>query len=85
MGPVISGFSVPAEGWRWSLWEILWLSGPIFLSMFFFLPETSSANILLNRAKRLRKLTGDNRLKAQSEIDQYVYEPDNSIVAREMC
>ena len=56
--------------WHWSLWEILWLSGPIFLSMFFFLPETSSGYILLHRARRLRKLTGDNRLKAQSEIDQ---------------
>jgi DHA1 family multidrug resistance protein-like MFS transporter len=70
MGPVISGFSVPAENWHWSLWEMLWLSGPIFLSMFLFLPETSSSNILLRRAQRLRKLTGDSRLKAQSEIDQ---------------
>lgn len=70
MGPVISGFSVPAESWRWSLWEILWLSGPIFLAMFLLLPETSSANILLRRARRLRALTGDHRLKAQSEIDQ---------------
>jgi MFS transporter, DHA1 family, multidrug resistance protein len=38
--------------------------------MFFFLPETSSSNILLRRAKRLRKLTGDERLRSQSEIDQ---------------
>jgi MFS transporter, DHA1 family, multidrug resistance protein len=70
LGPVISGFSVTAENWRWSLWEMLWLSGPVFLGMLFFLPETSSANILLRRAQRLRKLTGDQRLKAQSEIDQ---------------
>ncbi|KAK5166153.1 uncharacterized protein LTR77_008414 [Saxophila tyrrhenica] len=70
LGPVISGFSVPAESWRWSLWEILWISGPIFLSMLFFLPETSSANILLHRAQRLRKRTGNQHLKSQSEIDQ---------------
>ena len=70
LGPVISGFSVPSENWHWSLWEILWLAGPVFLCMMFFLPETSTPNILLRRAKRLRKLTGDNRLKAQSEIDQ---------------
>lgn len=62
--------SVAAENWRWSLWEMLWMNGPIFLSLFFFLPETSSANILLRRAQRLRKLTGDDRLKSQSEIDQ---------------
>ena len=70
LGPIISGFSVAAENWRWSLWEMLWMNGPIFLSLFFLLPETSSANILLRRAKRLRKLTGDDRLKSQSEIDQ---------------
>ena len=70
LGPIISGFSVTAMNWRWSLWEMLWLNGPIFISLFFFLPETSSANILLRRAQRLRKLTGNNNLKAQSEIDQ---------------
>lgn len=38
--------------------------------MFFFLPETSASNILLRRAQRLRKLTGNHMLKSQSEIDQ---------------
>lgn len=70
LGPLISGFSVMAENWRWSLWEMLWLSGPVFILMFLFLPETSTANILLRRAQRLRKRTGDKRLKSQSEIDQ---------------
>lgn len=70
LGPIISGFSVAAENWRWSMWEMLWMNGPVFLSLFFFLPETSSSNILLRRAQRLRALTGDARLKAQSEIDQ---------------
>jgi DHA1 family multidrug resistance protein-like MFS transporter len=70
LGPIISGFSVAAKNWRWSMWEMLWLNGPIFLVLFFFLPETSSANILLRRAQRLRKITGDDNLKSQSEIDQ---------------
>jgi len=56
--------------WRWSLWEVLWISGPVFILIFLTLPETSSANILLRRARRLRALTGNTRLKAQSEIDQ---------------
>jgi hypothetical protein len=38
--------------------------------MFLFLPETSSPNILLRRAKRIRKLTGNSRFMSQSEIDQ---------------
>ncbi|KAF2474194.1 MFS general substrate transporter [Lindgomyces ingoldianus] len=80
LGPIISGFSVQAENWRWSLWEMLWLNGPIFLLLFFFLPETGSANLLLRRAQRLRKLTGDNRLKAQSEIDQAQMNPKDVAV-----
>ena len=39
------------------------------IMIFFLLPETSAANILYRRAKRLRKATGDDRLKSQSEID----------------
>lgn len=39
--------------------------------MFLLLPETSSANILLRRARRLRKLTGNKRFMSQSEIDQH--------------
>ncbi len=46
------------------------MSGPIFLLLFFCLPETSAPNILLRRARRLRKATGNQRLKSQSEIDQ---------------
>src|SRR5436305_968397 len=38
--------------------------------MFLCLPETSASNILLHRARRLRKLTGNDKLKSQSEIDQ---------------
>lgn len=37
--------------------------------LFSLLPETSAANILYKRAKRLRKATGDDRLRSQSEID----------------
>ena len=70
LGPLISGFSVQAKGWRWALWEELWLTGPLFLILFFFLPETYGPNVLLRRAKRIRALTGDTKYISQSEIDQ---------------
>jgi len=38
--------------------------------MFLALPETSGPNLLLRRAQRLRKLTGNMNLRSQSEIDQ---------------
>ncbi|KAI9818494.1 MAG: hypothetical protein M1827_000553 [Pycnora praestabilis] len=70
LGPTISGFAVAAENWRWSLWEMLWISGPVFLLLFICLPETSAPNLLLRRARRLRKLTGNENLRSQSEINQ---------------
>ena len=77
LGPLLSGFAVTAKGWRWSLWEILWIAGPVFILMFLLMPETSTPNILLRRAKRLRKLTGDNRLMSQSEINQKGMKPSS--------
>ncbi|KKY18450.1 putative major facilitator superfamily transporter [Phaeomoniella chlamydospora] len=70
LGPLLSGFAVTAENWRWSLWEVLWMSGPIWILFFISMPETSAANILLRRAKRLRKLTGNDKYRSRSEIDQ---------------
>jgi DHA1 family multidrug resistance protein-like MFS transporter len=70
LGPLLSGFSVYAENWRWSQWEILWQAGPIFLLFFFFLPETQPTTILIRRASRLRKLTGNEKIRSQTEIDR---------------
>jgi DHA1 family multidrug resistance protein-like MFS transporter len=70
VGPILAGYATPVLGWRWSLWEMLIISGPVFLVMFLCLPETSESNILLRRAKRLRALTGNDNLRAKSEIVQ---------------
>jgi hypothetical protein len=69
-GPVVGGFAAAAEGWRWPIWELAWISGfsSIFLSI--FLPETLGDTILLKRAQRLRKLTGNQNLRSLSEIKQ---------------
>ncbi|KAL8661441.1 MAG: hypothetical protein Q9168_008385, partial [Polycauliona sp. 1 TL-2023] len=75
LGPLLSGFAVPVKGWRWSLWEIVWISAPVLILMLLFLPETSSSNILLRRASRLRALTSDARLQSQSEITQKGLKP----------
>ena len=69
-GPIIAGFAVVAENWHWSMWELLWASAPSFLVFLLCLPETSTDTILLRRAQRLRRLTGNEHLKSQSEIGQ---------------
>ena len=68
MGPLIGGFAAQHKGWSWTIWELMWLSGFSFIMLLFVLPETSSANILYRRARRLRRVTGNQHLKAASEI-----------------
>ena len=69
IAPIVGGFAAMAKGWRWPMWEIVWLASPLLI-LLACMPETSAPNILLRRARRLRKLTGDSRLQSQSEIDQ---------------
>ena len=78
LGPLVGGFAAQANGWRWTIWELLWLSGFTLVFLFFLLPETSSANILYRRTRRLRKLTGKKNLKCQPEIES------EGITAREI-
>jgi len=47
----------------------MWLAAVTFLFLFCFLPETSSANILTRRARRLRELTGNDRLRCHDEVE----------------
>lgn len=68
LGPTIGGFAAQAKGWRWTIWELMWLSGFTLLLLICFFPETSSANILHRRAQRLRKLTGNPNLKCEFDI-----------------
>jgi DHA1 family multidrug resistance protein-like MFS transporter len=70
IGPLIGGFAAQAKGWRWPMWEVVWIASPVLLAMLFFMPETSASTILLRRAQRLRKLTRNPKLQSQGEIDQ---------------
>ena len=68
LGPLVGGFAAQAEGWTWTIWELMWLSGFCWVFLFFLLPETSSANILYRRTQRLRKLTGNDKLICEPEL-----------------
>lgn len=68
MGPLIGGFAAENEGWKWTIWELTWLSGFTLVLLIFLLPETSSANILYRRTMRLRRLTGNNKLICEPQL-----------------
>ncbi|KAL4905239.1 hypothetical protein BDW74DRAFT_167930 [Aspergillus multicolor] len=55
LGPLLAGFS------------LLILNGVTFLLLFFCLPETNGETILLRRAQRLRRETGNPHLRSKSE------------------
>ncbi|GAA6051066.1 hypothetical protein NBRC10513_000936 [Rhodotorula toruloides] len=67
-GPVIGGFAAERMNWRWPFLELLWISGTVLLIVFLLLPETMESTILIRRAERLRRLTGNPLLRAPAEL-----------------
>jgi MFS transporter, DHA1 family, multidrug resistance protein len=68
LGPVIAGFLELKKDWRWDFYVMLWLGGVSELLMF-TIPETLPTQVLLNKAKRLRRLQipGYENVKAPVE------------------
>jgi DHA1 family multidrug resistance protein-like MFS transporter len=64
-----------SKGWTWTIWELTWLSGAALIFLIFFLPETSANNILYRRTVRLRKATGDDKLRCEPELEGEAMKP----------
>lgn len=70
LGPLLASFAVSNSTWRWPMYEVLIIALFTFLLLVFCLPETNTDTVLLRRAQRLRKLTGNPHLRSASEIRQ---------------
>ncbi|GME75770.1 unnamed protein product [Ambrosiozyma monospora] len=68
IGPLVGGYIGDNVGWRWIYWVMLIFSGVVYALTVVFIPETSHTIILKKRAKKLRKLTGDDRYRAIIEL-----------------
>lgn len=79
LGPTIAGFPAQKNGWRWPIYELIWISGFALIYLALLLPETYPSTILLRRAARLRKLTGNPHLRSQSEIDAAATKPSDRL------
>ncbi|KGO59539.1 Major facilitator superfamily domain, general substrate transporter [Penicillium expansum] len=66
LGPVVSGFVQLKKTWRWTFYILLWMAGAIEL-LLVTLPETLPMMVLRNKACRLRKIPGNETVKAPIE------------------
>lgn len=82
LGPLVGGFAYSANGWIWTIWELLWISGFSLVVLFIFLPETFAANIFSRRARRIRRITGNQRYVSEAEIEIARVNPRVSLNSR---
>lgn len=66
----MGGYAAAANGWKWPIYELLWLTGFTLLVLIFWYPETNAETILLRRARRIRARTGIQELSSESEVRQ---------------
>lgn len=67
IGPLIGGFINTNINWRWTHYVLLIWSFCQLIALFFFVPETYHPVLLRNKARRLRRDTGDERWQSAFE------------------
>lgn len=70
VGPVIAAWIGPSShvSWRWADWIAMITGGVMLVVVAFSLPETYAPILLRWRAQHLRRVAGDGRFRAGSEI-----------------
>ncbi|MCJ1395277.1 hypothetical protein MMC18_008161 [Xylographa bjoerkii] len=68
IGPIMGGFINQYTNWRWSFYVLIIWSGAMLALVIFLVPETYHPVLLRNKARKLRKDTGDARWQAPIEV-----------------
>jgi MFS family permease len=67
IGPLIGGFINQYTSWRWTFYVLIIWSFANLAMIFLLVPETYHPVLLRNKARKLRKETGDERWRAPME------------------
>ena len=67
IAPIVGNYVVDRYSWRWTAWITLILQAAVGIHCVFLLRETSHNRILMWRAARLRRETGNENLRARAE------------------
>ncbi|KAL6827721.1 major facilitator superfamily domain-containing protein [Trichoderma camerunense] len=70
LGPLLGGFINYFTHWRWTYYVLLIWAGVMWVAIVVLVPETYHPIILRNKARKMRKDTGDDRWLAPSEKTQ---------------
>jgi MFS family permease len=68
IAPIAGAYIVDRYGWRWTAWITLVLCGVVGIHAAVLLRESSHNRILMRRAARLRRETGNMNLRARAEM-----------------
>jgi len=70
-GPIIGGFIVNSSiSWRWTMWVIIIAGLVMSIFALFTYPETYPSSVLQNRARQLRKKTGDQSICSMLDMEE---------------
>ncbi|KAE8140003.1 major facilitator superfamily domain-containing protein [Aspergillus pseudotamarii] len=59
LGPLLGGFINQYTNWRWTFYTLLFWAATMLISIYLFVPETHHPAILTQKARKVRKQTGN--------------------------
>ena len=68
-GPIIGAWIAEKTTWRWCFWAVTIFGVVVQVLIYFTLPETYGPRILYWKAEKLRKETGNEKLRTQFELE----------------
>ncbi|KAL7894303.1 major facilitator superfamily domain-containing protein [Trichoderma sp. SZMC 28014] len=74
IGPIAGGYLTPALGWRWAFWLMAIIAAPLCPVVVIFMQESYPFVLLQRKTIRLRKETGNARLRSALDNGRTTHE-----------